>query len=74
MLADPEKFWNMLCGRLSHKGVKWDEEDVAEYKSHYFTPEGVHGVSGITPRPGHLLLLLAVWTYVPKSRMFDCPI
>jgi hypothetical protein len=47
MLADPEKYWNLLCGRLSHKGVRWEEEDIAEYKKHYFTPEGVHGVRAL---------------------------
>jgi haloacetate dehalogenase len=52
MLADPDKFWNLLSRRQSHIGVEWTSEDVAEYKRYYFTPEGVHAVSVKEWEPG----------------------
>lgn len=45
ILADPKRFWAMLCSRNSHTGVKWSQDDVDEYQRHYFNPEGVHAVS-----------------------------
>jgi hypothetical protein len=45
MMENPDLYWAMLGGRASHKGVRWTDEDVSEYKSHYFTSEGVHAVS-----------------------------
>ncbi|KAL1410687.1 hypothetical protein Q8F55_004706 [Vanrija albida] len=41
MMADPERFWDMLSGR-SHFGIQWTAEDDKEYKTPYFTPEGTH--------------------------------
>ncbi|WVW85131.1 hypothetical protein I302_107168 [Kwoniella bestiolae CBS 10118] len=42
IMSGPEAFWNNMAGRPSHKGVKWSNEDLKEYKEKFFTPECIH--------------------------------